>query len=125
MESRKKKAGLILSGIGVNLYFLRGCILLFLLAPTPVIQSLSLLFTGAISLIGIILGMKEIKAGGAIILISIPISIVYILILNFILEYIPYYTFYEIVLFVLYPIPFPHSVFVIIGGLMCLSSFDE
>jgi len=89
-----------------------------------VIFSLSLLFTGAISLIGIIIGVKEIKIGGAVILISIPISIVYISILNFFLEY-SLYNFYDIVLFVIYPIPYPHSVFVIIGGIQCLMSFDD
>ena len=124
MNSRKK-ASLILSVIGVFLYLLIGNIYIFLLSPTPVIYSLSLLFTGVISLIGTIIGAKKIKIGGAVILISIPISIVFTLILNFMLEYIPYYTFQEISFFVLYPIPYPHSVFVIIGGILCLKSFDE
>ena len=121
----RKKAGLILSGIGVFLYLLSGNIYIFLLYPTPVIYSLSLLFTGAISLVGTIVGVKVIKKGGAVILISIPISIVLILILNFILEYYVSYTFNEIVFFVLYPIPYPHSVFVIIGGIQCLKSSDD
>ena len=108
MNSRKK-ASLILSVIGVFLYLLIG----------------NILFTGVISLIGTIIGAKKIKIGGAVILISIPISIVFTLILNFMLEYIPYYTFQEISFFVLYPIPYPHSVFVIIGGILCLKSFDE
>ncbi|MBY9016193.1 MAG: hypothetical protein KGD68_10915 [Candidatus Lokiarchaeota archaeon] len=125
----KKKAGLILSGIGVFLYLLDGSIYLLLLSPTmPVIFSL-LLLTGAISLIGTKIGVKKIKMGGAVILLSIPISIVFISALNFFLEYftyyVPYYTSYNIVLIVLYPIPFPHSVFVIIGGIQCLMSFDE
>ncbi len=124
MESRKKKAGLILSGIGIFLYLLKGSIYIIFIYPMDVIFSLSLLFTGAISLIGIIIGVKEIKIGGAVILISIPISIVYISILNFFLEY-SLYNFYDIVLFVIYPIPYPHSVFVIIGGIQCLMSFDD
>ena len=121
----RKKAGLILSGIGVFLYLLSGNIYIFLLYPTPVIYSLLLLFTGAISLVGTIVGVKVIKKGGAVILISIPISIFLILILNFILEYYVSYTFNEIVFFVLYPIPYPHSVFVIIGGIQCLKSSDD
>jgi len=124
MESRKKKAGLILSGIGIFLYLLKGSIYIIFIYPMDVIFSLSLLFTGVISLIGIIIGVKEIKIGGAVILISIPISIVYISILNFFLEY-SLYNFYDIVLFVIYPIPYPHSVFVIIGGIQCLMSFDD
>ena len=124
MNSRKK-TGLILSSIGVFLYLLSSNIYIFFIFPTLVIYSLSLLFTGIVSLIGIIIGLDMIKRGGAVILISIPISIVSILILNFILEDIPYYTFNEICFFVLYPIPYPHSVFVIIGGILCLKSFDE
>ena len=125
MESRKKKAGLTLSAIGVFLNFLGGSIFLLFLSPTPIIQSVSLLFTGAISLLGIIIGLKEIKAGGVVILISIPISIVYMLILNFFLEGIYSFTSFEIFAIVLYPIPIPHSVFVIIGGILCLMGFDE
>jgi len=124
MNSRKK-SGLILSSIGVFLYLLSSNIYIFFIYPTLVIYSLSLLFTGIISLIGIIIGLDMIKRGGAVILISIPISIVSILILNFILKDISYYTFNEICFFVLYPIPYPHSVFVIIGGILCVRSSDD
>ena len=125
MNSRKKKVGLILSGIGVIIYLLSGSMYLFFLSPFLPFHILSLLIPGTISLIGTIIGVKEIKAGGVVILISIPISIVYISIMHFFLEDISGYTLYEIVTFMLYPIPYPHSIFIIIGGIQCLKSFDD
>jgi len=125
MESRKKKAGLILSSIGVFYHFLLGSIFLFLLLPTPVIQSITVLLTGTLSLIGIIIGVKEIKIGGAIILISIPISNGYLLILNNFLEFVPPNTPFEILLLAFIPIFNPFSCFLVIGGILCLMGFDE
>lgn len=125
MTSRRKKAGLIVSGIGAFLYILWGGILLLLVGHPPVIQSVSLLFTGAISLLGIVVGVKEIKSGGVIILISIPISMIYILILNFFLESITNIRSIDIIGILLYPIPFPSSLLILIGGFQCLKSFDD
>ena len=119
----KKKAGLILSGIGEILYFLNGVIYCFLSGPE--ILPISLLLTGTISLIGTILEKKEIKIGGAVILISIPFSIGVISILNFFLNYMPTFRIYDWFLLILYPIPYPHSVFVIIGGILCVRSSDD
>ena len=121
MNSRKK-AGLILSIIGVSLYFFR-CVIYTLLSG-PIILPLSACLTGTISLLGLILGIKEIKAGGAVILISIPFSTIYISVLNFFLKYSSY-TFYDLLLFILWPIPLPMSIFVIIGGMLCLKSSDD
>ena len=125
MNSRKKKVSLILSCIGTILYLLSGSIPLFLLYPVDLFYSLSLLLIGVISLIGTIIGVKEIKSGGAIILISIPFSIICMSILSFFPGNFAGYTFYDIVAFLLFPIPYPHSIFIIIGGIQCLRSFDD
>lgn len=125
MESRKKKAGLILSGIGVFIHFLWGSIFLFLLLPTPIFHSVFILFIGTISLLGIIIGVKEIKAGGVVIIVSIPVSIVYMLILNFFLESIPDYLSVDLIQGVVYIFLSPISLLIIIGGILCLNGFDD
>ena len=80
-----------------------------------------LLITGAISLMGTIIGAIKIKIGGTVILISIPISIV----ITYTLNIIPYYSFFLVILFLLNPMIFFHSGFVIIGGILCLLSSDK
>jgi len=125
MTSRRKKGGLIVSGIGASLYIFQGSIFLLLLSPTPVILSVSLLFTGAISLLGMVIGINGIKVGGAITLISIPISIIYMIILNFFLESITNTLSIDIIRIVFYPIPFPSSLLIFVGGILCIMSFDD
>ena len=128
----RRKAGLILSGIGGIMYLLSGIILLI----TPLWHyfvgafSIPYLITGAISLMGIIIlkGLEKIKIGGTVILISIPISIVITLIS---IDYTNTYFFFDLItrlgylLITIYPLPFPSSVFVIIGGILCLLSSNK
>ena len=122
MESKNK--GLVLTGIGEILYLFQAILLIGFTFPSSIFP-FSLLYAGLFSVIGTIVGRNEIKLGGAIVLLSIPTSIAFTLIFNAAFESIPYSIAYNIVIFVLYPIPYPHSVFVIIGGLLCLTSSDE
>lgn len=119
MKSRKK-AGLILSGIGNVIYLLTGFSYVFFVIGGGNLR-LPLLFIGIFSLTGILIGVNDIKEGGAVILISIPLSVVYIFILNIIS---PYYRVYDMFYIAFHPIPYPHSLFLIIGGILCLMSSD-
>jgi len=112
----RRKAGLILSGIGGILYLLLSSIT-FLMSSWFGDFFISPLIAGAISLIGTIIAIKKAKIGGTVILLSIPISMVSALFLQHI--------YLNLILNLLIPIPFPHSVFVIIGGFLCLVSPDK
>ena len=116
MASRKK-IGLILSGIGGAIYLLSGFGFYYVLRYFGIrFGSLPFIITGVISLIGTGIGVKEIKIGGIIILISIPLSFV----IGFIVS--PYITTqYLIILF----FSLPHIVFVIVGGILCLKHSDK
>ena len=112
----RKKAGLILSGIGGIIYLFSSFnyILIYL-----GIGVLPFILAGVISLIGTGIGVKNIKKGGIIILISIPISIVLGIIFN------PYGFYIIGYLGVLLFFSQPQFVFVIIGGIVCLKSSDS
>jgi hypothetical protein len=112
----RRKIGLILSGIGGILYLLLSSIA-FLMSSWFGDFFISPLIAGAISLIGTIIAIKKAKIGGTVILLSIPISMVSALFLL--------HTYLNLILNLLMPIPFPHSVFVIIGGILCLLSSDK
>ncbi len=88
-----------------------------------------MLIVGAISQIGTIVAISKVKIGGVLILTSIPISLVIGVILSLFNPY-PYYypSFYGVVMIfqlILYPIPIPHSVHVIVGGILCLTGSDN
>jgi hypothetical protein len=113
-----KLTGLILSNIGGILYLLT----IFMVSQTYTgsifpFSSGPFLVAGIVSLTGTILGVRNIKTGGLIILLSIPVSIAFGLIFFRYLDC--FMCFYE---FVLIPFPLPHSVFVINGGILCLIS---
>ena len=113
---RRKKAGLILSGIGGTIYLLASLMGSYILTyfgggPLPFI------ITGVISLTGTGIGVKNIKKGGIIILISIPLSLVIGIIFS---GY-----FHIAYLGILLLFSQPHFVFVIIGGILCLKSSDS
>jgi len=120
----RRKAGLILSGIGGIMYLLNGIIFF------AAFMGFDYLIIGTISLIGIILikGFEKIKLGSVVILISIPISIV---VTSSLMRHASSYFFFYVLnrfgffLISLYPIPFPTSVLVIIGGVLCLKSLDK
>jgi len=118
--SRRKK-GLRLSGIGGILYLLAG-IIFFISGPYMMGHlAAPLLITGAISLMGTIIGAIKIKIGGTVVLISIPISIL----ISYTLNPAPYFGIFVVILMLLNPMIFFHSGFVIIGGILCLLSSDK
>ena len=116
----RKEAGLILIDIGNAIYLLTGINFYFFSWGAGILP-LPLIFIGAVSLMGTIIGVDEIKKGGTVILISIPLSIVYMFFMNII---IPYYRVYDMILWAFIPFPYPHSLFLIIGGILCLMSSD-
>lgn len=126
-EFKKKKGksrkitGLIISGVGGILYLIEVLFfgigdqfLLFLTIP--------FLIVGAISETGTIIAAFRVKLGGVVILTSIPISLVIGILLN-----LGPYWYYPLMVFLylVLPFPFPHSVFVITGGILILMSSDE
>ena len=113
----RKKPGLILSGIGIAIYLILGSSI----SISAVLLPILLVSIGAISLMGLLIGVKDIRMGGVVILISIPFSIIYILFMNIIITNSPAII-NLIVLFALIPFPYPHSLFLIIGGILCLMS---
>jgi len=117
--SRRRKAGLILSGIGGIMYLLLS-IYFYLARSWFELLIIPTLITGAISLMGIIIGVKKIKIGGTVILFSIPLFIVIALIFGYHPSQINWF-----LLVLLIPAPVPSSVFVIIGGILCLLSSDK
>ena len=134
-ESIKKKGrtlrtiGLIISGVGGLLYFIMGFIFLFAYMSYMLWLAIPVLIVGAISQIGTIVAISKVKIGGVLILTSIPISLVIGVILS-LSQPSPYYypSFYSVVMvfqLILYPIPIPHSVHVIVGGILCLTGSDN
>ena len=135
-ESKQKKGkslrmvGIIMSGIGGLLYLIFGFIYLFFSMSYFVWLAIPLLIAGAISQTGTIIAIYKVKIGGVIILTSIPISIGIGIILSLFIGPFPYYypSFYGVLMtiqLILYPIPFPHSVQVIAGGIICLVASDK
>ena len=83
-------------------------------------SSLPFLVAGIITLAGTIIGVKDIKIGSMIILLSLPATFIIGLI------YIPYLDSYLfLIIYVFVPFPLPHSIFVINGGIMCFLSTDR
>ena len=119
----RKRAGLSLAGIGGLLYLIGGIIVLTTATYYyfGISFPISYLVTGITSITGTILGIKQVKLGGTVILIAIPVAILITLISSF---YSAYYTIIYLILPV-YPIPyFPYVSFIIIGGALCRISSD-
>jgi hypothetical protein len=112
-----KSTGLILSGIGGILFLIEIMFILTYMADIILL----LMIAGIISLIGTGIGVKKIKIGGIIILISIPFSIITVALLNqWVIPQIA-----GNIASLLLPTPFPNSVVLIFGGILCLISSDE
>lgn len=114
-----KLTGLILNSIGGILYL----ITVFMVSQTYTssifpASSWPFLIAGVISLMGTIIGVKDIKAGSMFILLSLPATFLIGVIFSPYLDYFVYFIF-----FVFIPFPLPHSVFVISGGILCLLSY--
>ena len=112
-----KDVGLILSGIGGILFLIEIMFIQTYMADIILL----LMIAGIISLIGTGIGVKKIKIGGIIILISIPFSIITVALLNqWVIPQIA-----GNIASLLLPTPFPNSVVLIFGGILCLISSDE
>ena len=120
-RSKLKVLGLILNSIGGILYLLT----VFMVVQTETgsnypAASMPFIIAGVISLMGTITGAKDIKMGSMMILLSLPVTFLIGVIFS------PYWHFYlYFIAFVFRPIPLPHSVFVIIGGILCLLSSNR
>ena len=123
----RKSAGLIISGVGGILYIINGFIFFgfgfyyysWLLIPS--------LIAGVISQIGTTIGIFKVKIGGVVSLSSIPISIVIGIIISFTIPQYYYYIPYTLIVveILLLPIPLPHSIHVVAGGILCLTGSDN
>ncbi|NVM16967.1 MAG: hypothetical protein HWN80_04575 [Candidatus Lokiarchaeota archaeon] len=121
-ETRKKLkvAGIILSGIGGILYLITVFIVLNTGFRDYPSTSMPFLFVGVTSLVGTIIGVKNIKLGSMIILLSLPATFLIGLIYG---PYLDFYLYLSPYVFV--PFPLPHSIFLITGGIMCFLSTDR
>ncbi len=123
-EDSKKKDNKDIKGVGLILSGIGGILFLIEIMYIPAYMAdiiLLITITGIISLIGTGIGVKKIKIGGIIILISIPFSIITVALLN---QWgIPQIS--GNIASLLLPTPFPNSVVVIFGGILCLISSDE
>jgi hypothetical protein len=123
----RKTAGIIISGVGAALYLIFGYFFLIVSYGSGYmfISSLSLLIAGGISLGGVILALFKVKIGGIITLISVPIALVIGIMLVLIEgDYYYYYQWLNVLQFILFPLPIPHSAHVIAGGIICLTATD-
>jgi len=119
IKNKLKLVALILSGIGGILYLITVFIVLDSSMWAYPNVSMPFLIAGVISLMGTITGVKNIKIGSVVILLSLPVTFLIGLMFS------PYWHFYfYFITYVFVPIPLPHSVFVIIGGILCLKSSD-
>jgi len=120
-RSKLKVLGLILNSIGGILYLLT----VFTVTQTETGSnypnaSTPFIIAGVISLMGTITGAKDIKMGSMIILLSLPVTFLIGVIFS---PYLHFYLYF--IAFIFIPIPLPHSVFVIIGGILCLISSNR
>ncbi|NHJ19681.1 MAG: hypothetical protein EAX91_01970 [Candidatus Lokiarchaeota archaeon] len=128
VKSRKsrKTAGIIISGVGAILYLVFGFFFLILGSSYGYMRdaAVSMLIAGGISIAGIIVALYKVKIGGIITLISIPIAIVIGVILMLMEPYSYYYYWLNFIQYVIFPLPIPHSLHVIPGGIICLTAKD-
>ena len=120
-RSKLKVLGLILNSIGGILYLLT----VFMVTQTETGSnypnaSMPFIIAGVISLMGTITGARDIKMGSMMILLSLPVTFLIGVIFS---PYLHFYLYF--IAFVFIPIPLPHSVFVIIGGILCLLSSNR
>ena len=124
----RRTAGLIMSGVGGIIYLIPGFMYLILSlgygSSYYSTITFPLLIAGAISIIGTIVGLSEIKIGGIIIVSAIPISLVIGIILVLLGSYY-WYNVFNMFFTLLLPLPFPHSIHVVAGGILCLTGSDK
>jgi hypothetical protein len=123
----RKTAGLIISGVGGILYIINGFIFFVLGAGYYSWLLIPSLIAGITSEIGTIIGIFKVKIGGLISLSSIPISLVIGIIISFNIPNYYYYIPYTLIVveIILLPMPLPHSLHVIAGGILCLTGSEN
>jgi len=122
----KIKVGLILSCIGGAIYLLLGIVVFIMPYHGTKYIYTSLLIIGIVALVGTIFGIINAKAGGAIVLSSVPISIVYTVIAfesNYYTNIL--LTLFPAMLIPLFFMPIPFSALIIAGGILCVTSSKE
>ena len=120
IRQKFKVAGIVISGIGAILYLITVFMVLNTGFRDYPSTSMPFLFVGVLSLAGTIIGVKNIKRGSMIILLSLPATLIIGLI------YGPYWGLYLYLSpYVFIPFPLPHSIFVINGGILCFLSTDR
>lgn len=130
LKTKKGKSrrivGLITSGVGGALYLILGLIYLATMSYYSWYY-VPLLIAGAISQTGTIVAIFKVKVGGALLLTSLPISIVFGIILTMVQPYYYYSPLAVMIVFqfILFPLPIPHSAHVIAGGILCLLASDR
>ena len=124
----RKTAGLIISGVGGLIYIFYG-LFFFIVSygypPMLMMTTAPMIVAGVIAEIGTIVGIKNIKAGGGVILTAIPAAFVFGIIMASISGYPSYYVLIYLFQYLLFPIPIPHSIHVIPGGILCLTASDR
>jgi len=122
----RKLAGLIISGVGGLLYLINGFVYTFI--PLVFISWLIVPFSiaGVIALIGPVIGIFKVKIGGVVSLIVLPISLVIGFVLSHNVPY-PYSPEFTVIVieYLIIPVPLPHSIHVITGGIFCLLASDK
>jgi hypothetical protein len=118
----KKATAIILSAIGGGIYLFTG--IGFYSITWLRLNSFVLLSTGIVSLLGAGIGIEKIKLGGWIVFLSIPFSIL-IGTLYVLINHDSIYGAIYCIPFLLYPLPFPHSLFAIPGGILGIVSSDK
>lgn len=128
-ESRRT-VGLMVSGVGGILYLIIGLSQVKSTLPYPFPSyshalGITNLLIGIISMVGTLIGIRNVKAGGILNLVSIPTSLVIGFILLSTVDYIySWYNYIPIFFATIYPLPIPHSFHVISGGILFLTGSD-
>ncbi len=128
-ESRRV-VGLMAGAIGGMLYLIIGLTnirgsLNYSIPSYTWINGITTSSAGVISIVGVLVGTRNVKTGGILNLVSIPTAFVIGFVLLSTGDYM--YSIYNIIPFamgLLYPLPLPHSFHVISGGILCLTGSD-
>ena len=108
----RRTMGLIISGVGGLIYLFHGLfsfIMNYRYPPQLMIVATPMIIAGVMAVIGTIVGFKNIKAGGGVILTAIPAAVVFGFIWVFITRYYFFNIFYAFQYLIL-PFPF-HTLF--------------
>jgi len=126
----RKTVGLLAGGIGGMTYLMFGLtqIKISLGHTFPSYSwtvGITTLLIGIISMVGTLVGARNVKTGGVLNLVSIPTALVIGVVLYVMGGYIySYYNFIPFIMVIVFPLPLLHSFHVISGGILCLTGSD-